>query len=94
MGQSITIHVTKRVERRPGKLIEEKLLTLIGYDGGEGCHSLSGAIRVERINTVDGHVDHEFSAKAGRDPGTGLTPIDPVRLQPVTLLLTIRSWTS
>ena len=85
LGQVIAVHAGKRVVRRPGDRIEQKLRDRVGEDwirtipAGAvlATATLAGMARVEYVDPMTGHAVHDGRTEMGCAAGTGRTPIDP-----------------
>ena len=85
LGQTFAIHAAKRVVRRPGDHIEQKLRDRLGEEWSRAIPAgavlatvtLAGMARVEYVDPMTGHAVHDVDTEAGCAAGTGRTPIDP-----------------
>ena len=85
LGQVIAVHAGKRVVRRPGDRIEQKLRTRLGEEWSRtipagavlATGTLAGMARVEYVDLTSGHAVHDGRTEVGCAAGSGRTPIDP-----------------
>ena len=85
MGQTIAIHAGKRVVRKPGVAVENKLWAHLGEDWRKvipvgvvlATATLAGMARVKQVNPMTGHAVHDGSTEVGCAVGLGQTQIDP-----------------
>ena len=85
LGQVIAVHAGKRVVRRPGDRIEQKLRIRLWEDwirtipAGAvlATVTLAGMAQVEYVDPMTGHAVHDGRTEVGCAAGTGRTPIDP-----------------
>ncbi len=84
LGQVIAVHAGKRVVRRPGDRIEQKLRAQLGEDWIRTIPAgavlatvrLAGMARVEYADPISGHAVHDPGTEMECAAGTGRTPID------------------
>ena len=85
LGQIIAVHAGKRVARRPGDRIEQKLRDRLGEEWSRAIPAgavlatavLAGMARVEYVDPIAGHAVHDGRTEVGCATGRGRTPIDP-----------------
>ena len=85
LGQIIAVHAGKRVVRRPGDRIEQKLRARLGEDWSRtiptgavlATATLAGMAQVEYVDPTTSHAVHDVDTEVGCAAGTGRTLIDP-----------------
>ena len=85
VGQTIAIHAGKRVVRKPGVAVENKMRARLGEDWHRtipagavlATATRAGLARVERVGPRAGLAVHDISTEAGCAVGLEQTRIDP-----------------
>lgn len=85
LGRVIAVHAGKRMVRRPGDRIEQKLRARLGEDWVRTIPAgavlvtatLAGMARVEDVDPMTGHAVHDVGTEMGCAVGTRRTLIDP-----------------